>query len=92
MVTMVSFVIAVVEAVVIMSLRDVISYAFTEGDTVAKAVSDLCPYLAVTLVLNGIQPVLSGKYSERFLVVKLVYINRLDLGLISSSFSHYDYI
>ncbi|XP_017977977.1 PREDICTED: protein DETOXIFICATION 40 [Theobroma cacao] len=59
-VTLVSFVIAVVEAVVVLALRDVISYAFTEGETVAKAVSDLCPFLAVTLILNGVQPVLSG--------------------------------
>lgn len=59
-VNVVSFVIAVAEAIVILSLRDVISYAFTEGEAVAMAVSELCPYLAVTLVLNGIQPVLSG--------------------------------
>ncbi|KAM1456125.1 hypothetical protein ACFX10_005268 [Malus domestica] len=59
-VTSVSLAFAVVEAVVVLSLRDVISYAFTSGETVAKAVSHLTPYLAVTLVLNGIQPVLSG--------------------------------
>ncbi|TYI27543.1 hypothetical protein ES332_A05G184400v1 [Gossypium tomentosum] len=59
-VTLVSLIIAVVEAVIVLALRDVISYAFTEGETVAKAVSDLCPFLAVTLILNGIQPVLSG--------------------------------
>ncbi|KAF3603867.1 hypothetical protein F2Q69_00037590 [Brassica cretica] len=28
--------------------------------TSQHAVSDLCPFLAVTLILNGIQPVLSG--------------------------------
>lgn len=61
MVNLVSFIIAVIEAVVVMALRHVISYAFTEGEAVANAVSELCPYLAVTLVLNGVQPVLSGK-------------------------------
>ena len=60
-VNMISFIVAVIEAIVVLSLRDVISYAFTGGDTVAKAVSDLCPLLAVTLILNGVQPVLSGK-------------------------------
>ncbi|CAJ1956326.1 unnamed protein product [Sphenostylis stenocarpa] len=40
--------------------RDVLSYAFTEGEQVAAAVSDLCPLLALAIVLNGIQPVLSG--------------------------------
>ncbi|RXH89963.1 hypothetical protein DVH24_032320 [Malus domestica] len=39
-----------------------LSYAFTEGEAVAAAVSDLCPLLALTLLLNGVQPVLSGIY------------------------------
>ncbi|KAF7150959.1 hypothetical protein RHSIM_Rhsim02G0108000 [Rhododendron simsii] len=60
MVNLVSFIIAVVEAMVVLSLRNVISYAFTSGETVANAVSELCPFLAVSLILNGIQPVLSG--------------------------------
>ncbi|KAJ0748807.1 putative multi antimicrobial extrusion protein [Helianthus annuus] len=59
-VTTVSFLIALVEAVIVLSARDVISYAFTSGEIVANAVSDLCPLLAITIVLNGIQPVLSG--------------------------------
>ncbi|KAF7149557.1 hypothetical protein RHSIM_Rhsim02G0108100 [Rhododendron simsii] len=59
-VNLVSFVIAVIEAMVVLSLRNVISYAFTSGETVADAVSELCPFLAVTLILNGVQPVLSG--------------------------------
>lgn len=60
MVTLVSFVISVMAAIIILALRDVISYAFTGGEAVAAAVSDLCPLLALTLILNGIQPVLSG--------------------------------
>ncbi|PKI61026.1 hypothetical protein CRG98_018588 [Punica granatum] len=59
-VNLVSFVVAVGEAAVVMGLRHVISYAFTGGETVANAVSELCPWLAVSLVLNGVQPVLSG--------------------------------
>ncbi|KAF0921705.1 hypothetical protein E2562_013442, partial [Oryza meyeriana var. granulata] len=59
-VTALSFVITVVMAVVFLIFRDYISYIFTEGETVARAVSDLCPFLAATLILNGIQPVLSG--------------------------------
>jgi len=59
-VTVISFIISVIIAVVLLSLRDVISYAFTEGEEVAAAVSDLCPLLALSIVLNGIQPVLSG--------------------------------
>ena len=60
MVTFVSLTIAVIEAIVVLALRHVISYVFTSGETVANAVSELCPFLAVTLILNGVQPVLSG--------------------------------
>lgn len=60
-VTIISFVISVIAAVAVLALRGVISYAFTEGAAVAADVSDLCPLLALTLLLNGIQPVLSGK-------------------------------
>ncbi|KAF3670098.1 hypothetical protein FXO38_07269, partial [Capsicum annuum] len=59
-VTSISFVITVVQAIIVLCLCNVISYAFTKGETVANAVSDLCPFLAFTLILNGIQPVLSG--------------------------------
>ncbi|XP_042516477.1 protein DETOXIFICATION 40-like [Macadamia integrifolia] len=60
MVNLVSFITAVIAAGVVLALRHVISYAFTDGETVADAVSDLCPLLGITLILNGIQPVLSG--------------------------------
>ncbi|TVU38876.1 hypothetical protein EJB05_12271, partial [Eragrostis curvula] len=59
-VTSLSLAVAVVCAVVVLFLRDHLSYFFTGGEAVARAVSDLCPLLAVTLVLNGVQPVLSG--------------------------------
>ncbi|KAI9073008.1 hypothetical protein K1719_045041 [Acacia pycnantha] len=59
-VTVLSFIISVIVAVGVLILRDVISYAFTEGEVVAAAVSDLCPLLALSIVVNGIQPVLSG--------------------------------
>ncbi|KAM5580652.1 protein DETOXIFICATION 40-like [Rosa sericea] len=59
-VTTISFIISVIAAIVVLIFRDVISYAFTEGEVVAAAVSDLTPLLALTLLLNGIQPVLSG--------------------------------
>ncbi|XP_031738271.1 protein DETOXIFICATION 40 isoform X2 [Cucumis sativus] len=59
-VTVVAFTISVFCSVIVLALRNVISYAFTEGLVVAAAVSDLCPLLALTILLNGIQPVLSG--------------------------------
>ncbi|CAL5086446.1 unnamed protein product [Urochloa decumbens] len=59
-VTSLSLVVAAACAAVVLCLRDQLSYFFTGGEAVARAVSDLCPLLAVTLVLNGVQPVLSG--------------------------------
>ncbi|KAK6784973.1 hypothetical protein RDI58_018428 [Solanum bulbocastanum] len=59
-VTTCSFIISVIAAILILTFRNVISYAFTGGEVVAEAVSDLCPLLALGLALNGIQPVLSG--------------------------------
>lgn len=63
-VTTFSFITSTVLAAIVLLLRDKISYIFTEGETVAHAVSDLCPLLATTLVLSGIQPVLSGKHNS----------------------------
>lgn len=60
-VTMLSFVLTSIISVVILLCRDYISYIYTDGDDVAQAVSKLTPLLALTLILNGIQPVLSGK-------------------------------
>lgn len=59
-VTSLSFAVSAVCAVAVLCLRDQLSYLFTGGEAVARAVSDLCPLLALTLVLNGVQPVLSG--------------------------------
>lgn len=56
----ISTIVSAICAVAVLALRDVISYAFTGGATVAAAVSDLCPLLALTLLLNGVQPILTG--------------------------------
>ncbi|RLM87751.1 transparent testa 12 protein [Panicum miliaceum] len=59
-VTSLSLFVAAACAVLVLCIRDRLSYLFTGGEAVARAVSDLCPLLAVTLVFNGVQPVLSG--------------------------------
>jgi len=59
-VTLSSFIISLICAVILLALRHVISYVFTGGATVANAVSELTPLLAISILLNGIQPVLSG--------------------------------
>ncbi|KAL5972656.1 Protein DETOXIFICATION 40 [Asimina triloba] len=59
-VTIMSFIISIIAAVLALIFRNKLSYAFTGGEQVERGVSDLCPLLALTLLLNGIQPVLSG--------------------------------
>uniref|UniRef100_A0A0A9GUS1 Protein DETOXIFICATION n=1 Tax=Arundo donax TaxID=35708 RepID=A0A0A9GUS1_ARUDO len=59
-VTLLSFILSVIISVIVLLTRDYISYIFTDGDEVSQAVSQLTPFLAVTIILNGIQPVLSG--------------------------------
>jgi len=60
MVTMISFIISTIFAIAVLLLRNVISYAFTKGEEVSRAVTELCPFLAISVIFNGVQPVLSG--------------------------------
>ncbi|KAJ6292407.1 hypothetical protein OIU78_024559 [Salix suchowensis] len=47
-------------AIAVLLLRHVMSYAFTGGSAIADAVAELSPFLAISILLNGVQPVLSG--------------------------------
>ncbi|KAI4295884.1 hypothetical protein L6164_035882 [Bauhinia variegata] len=59
-VTLSSFIIATFFAILVLALRHVLSYGFTSGSEVSDAVSELAPLLAISIILNGVQPVLSG--------------------------------
>ena len=56
-----SLLIGVTLFVVFLLFRGNIAYFFTESPEVAAAVADLSPLLAFSILLNSIQPVLSGK-------------------------------
>ncbi|XP_019224427.1 PREDICTED: protein DETOXIFICATION 40-like isoform X3 [Nicotiana attenuata] len=58
--TLSCFLISLFFAILVLTLRHVISYIFTDGKNVANAVSGLTPFLAMSILLNGIQPVLLG--------------------------------
>jgi MATE family multidrug resistance protein len=55
-----SIIISVVLAAIIMIFRVALSKLFTSDAVVLEAVSDLTPLLAISVLLNGIQPILSG--------------------------------
>ncbi|WOG98186.1 hypothetical protein DCAR_0417527 [Daucus carota subsp. sativus] len=55
-----SFAIRFVLFIIFLFLRGRLAYIFTESTEVAAAVADLSPLLACSILLNSIQPVLSG--------------------------------
>ena len=46
--------------VLFLFFRGSLAYIFTESQAVANAVADLSPLLAFSILLNSVQPVLSG--------------------------------
>ena len=48
--------------------RERLAYIFTDDLQLAAAVGDLSPLLAISILLNSIQPVLSGAQMHKFLV------------------------
>ncbi|ONK55679.1 uncharacterized protein A4U43_UnF320 [Asparagus officinalis] len=52
--------IGIVFFVLFLEFRNSLAYVFTENQEVAMAVADLSPLLAFSIILNSIQPVLSG--------------------------------
>jgi len=59
-VTTISFLIALLFAILVLIFRHHLSYIFTTGTQVSDAVAGLSPFLALSIIFNGIQPVLSG--------------------------------
>ncbi|XP_038997976.1 protein DETOXIFICATION 41-like [Hibiscus syriacus] len=55
-----SILISTVFSVIVLVFRVALSKAFTSDSEVIEAVSDLTPLLAISVFLNGIQPILSG--------------------------------
>ena len=85
-VTVISFSISLIFAILVLVLRHVISYAFTDGITVSNAVSELTPFLAVSILLNGVQPVLSGMYDPSYSSSSLLmlHLSRLYMYITSN--------
>jgi len=56
-----SFFIGFVLFLIFLFLKERLAYIFTPDPDVAKAVGDLSPLLSISILLNSVQPVLSGK-------------------------------
>ncbi|XP_051150354.1 protein DETOXIFICATION 21-like [Andrographis paniculata] len=70
-----SFVIGLVLFVVFLFLREGLAYIFTEDKAVAAEVAHLSPLLAFSILLNSIQPVLSGVAIGAGWQSTVVYVN-----------------
>lgn len=55
-----SLIIGLILSVFVVFFREQISWIFSSSETIIKAVNDLSILLALTILLNSIQPVLSG--------------------------------
>lgn len=84
-----STVIGLVFCVLIMVLHNKIAYIFTSSDDVIEAVDNLAFLLAVTILLNSVQPVLSGvavgsgwQAMVAFVNLGCYYIIGLPLGIL----------
>ncbi|RWR88782.1 protein DETOXIFICATION 41-like protein [Cinnamomum micranthum f. kanehirae] len=59
-VTGTSIIISIFFSIIVLVFRTPLSKLFTTDDVIIKAVSDITPLLAISVFLNGIQPILSG--------------------------------
>ena len=70
-VSMTSMIIGVVCMGLVLATRDVFPYLFTNSSEVAKLTTKLATLLGVTVLLNSLQPVLSGNYQKHELLICL---------------------
>lgn len=69
-----SFTIGFVLFLFFLALRGNLAYLFTTSEEVVKAVADLSPLLALSILLNSVQPVLSGKFIVLFVKFSIEHV------------------
>lgn len=67
-VSMTSVSIGVVCMAVVYATRDYFPYLFTSSEAVAAETTQLALLLGITVLLNSLQPVLSGKYKKNIIL------------------------
>lgn len=81
----ISFSIGFVLFLLFLFLRERLAYIFTNDEEVATMVSNLSPLLAFSILLNSVQPVLSGTIAIS-LILSLIY-EGYQFPFMSSNFS-----
>ncbi|ESW33908.1 hypothetical protein PHAVU_001G108200 [Phaseolus vulgaris] len=92
-----SFVIGLVLFLVFLFLRERLAYIFTTDSEVAKAVADLSPLLSFSILLNSVQPVLSGvsvgagwQSIVAYVNIASYYLIGIPVGLLLNNLLHLD--
>ena len=74
-------IISIIFAIAFLLYKNVLGYLFTSGPSDAERVSELVPFLTASILLNGIQIMLSGEYLTSPLLMKFfILINYLFPG------------
>ena len=74
-------IISIIFVIVFVLCKNVLGYLFTSIPSVTERVSELVPFLTASILLNGIQAVLSGKYLTSPLLMNFfILINYLFPG------------
>ena len=80
-VSVATYSISIIFAIVFLLCKNVLGYLFTSSPSVVERVLELVPFLTASILLNGIQTVLLGKYLTYPLLMKFfILINYLFLG------------
>lgn len=58
-----------------------ISYLFTSDEEVAEAVSSISTLLSLSILLNSIQPVLTGEFRQQYHLLLYTYIAELFINV-----------
>lgn len=71
--------IGLVSAVIVIMTKDHFAVIFTDSKEMQEAVSKLASLLGVTMILNSVQPVLSGKKFPRYNIYRPILIGLFEL-------------
>ncbi|KAK7377930.1 hypothetical protein VNO80_03365 [Phaseolus coccineus] len=92
-----SFVIGLVLFLMFLFLRERLAYIFTTDPEVAKAVADLSPLLSFSILLNSVQPVLSGvsvgagwQSTVAYVNIACYYLIGIPVGVLLNNLLHLD--
>eukprot|EP01018_Ginkgo_biloba_P023162 Gb_22976 [translate_table: standard] len=77
-----SSVISILFAIALLVSKNILGYLFTNSSSVAERVSELVPFLTASILLNGIQAVLSGAATGCGLQYYVAYVNMLSCYIV----------